>query len=178
LRNWYAAQKINCHNRHWIVPKCEQCANLLRGTPSCTQIRNHGSGRIGLSARSSTSFGSCTGRFCRTPLKAAQCDSMVAQNPQDSQIPESGWTQWTLFAFSEGQRPAPPITFACGGPLQVVEEEADHFGRRVRTVCICVRSAGMTSGPGMADTLDEPVLQDRLTVSVSYDGSDIRTAVS
>ncbi len=151
------------------------------GTPSCTQILNHGSGhmltaaRNGLSARSSTSCGSCTGRFCRTSVKSGtmRLDGRPESSGQSN--PRIGCTQWTRFAFPEAQ---PPKTFAGGGPLQAVEEETDHFGRRVRTGCICVRSAGMTSGPGMAGTLDEPVLQDRRTVSVSYGGSDIRAAVS
>ena len=77
---------------------------------------------------------------------------------------------------ANGQRR--PKNFAGGGPLQAIEEKPHHFGRRVGTVCIRVRSAGVTSGPGMADTLDEPVLQGRCTVSVRYDGSCIRAAVS
>ena len=55
----------------------------------------------------------------------------------------------------------------------MLEEEAQHFPRRVRPSRIGVGAGGTASRPGVAGTVNVPVLGDRPPARVGKDGAGI-----
>src|SRR4051794_40838920 len=66
-----------------------------------------------------------------------------------------------------------PRPLGCCLGMRVVEEEAEHLARGVGPAGISVRSGRAPTRPGMAATMDKPLLKERLATGVGVQGTAI-----
>src|SRR5882724_130539 len=59
----------------------------------------------------------------------------------------------------------------------MLEKETQHFPRRVRASWVRVGAGGAASRPGMAGTVNAPMLGDRLSPGVGKDGAGVGMSV-
>src|SRR5690606_241293 len=57
--------------------------------------------------------------------------------------------------------------------MAVLEEEAQHLPRGIRSAGIGVRAGRTAARPGMAGAVDDPLFEDRLSVRVGVEGAAV-----